>query len=119
MAERDKQAPAVNLDRMSVQELTALRDAAEAKRRERLDEAREAVLAETRSKLAELGLTLDAILPAQASPPVGRKPRKDTGGSVAAKYRGPNGEQWSGRGRMPRWLVALEGEGRRRDEFRV
>ena len=121
MAERDKQTTAINLDRLTVQELTALRDAAEAKRREKLDEAREAVLAETRSKLAELGLTLDALLPTRAptSIPAGRRPRKDAGGSVAAKFRGPNGEQWSGRGRMPRWLSALEAGGRSRDEFRV
>jgi DNA-binding protein H-NS len=44
---------------MTVQELTALRDAAEAKRREKLEGAKNEVLAETREKLAQLGLTLD------------------------------------------------------------
>jgi DNA-binding protein H-NS len=29
----------------------------------------------------------------------------------------PNGEEWSGRGRMPKWLAALEAEGRGREEF--
>jgi len=28
-------------------------------------------------------------------------------GPAAIKYRGPNGETWSGRGRAPNWLVAL------------
>lgn len=32
-----------------------------------------------------------------------RKPSRKSG-PVAAKYRGPNGETWSGRGRQPRWL---------------
>ncbi len=39
---------------------------------------------------------------------------------VAAKYRHPKtGEAWSGRGRTPRWLAALEAQGASRDEFRV
>ncbi len=48
-----------------------------------------------------------------------RKPRDDTGAKRAAKYRGPNGEEWSGRGRMPNWLAALEAEGRNREEFLI
>ncbi len=48
-----------------------------------------------------------------------RKPRDDIGAKRAAKYRGPNGEEWSGRGRMPNWLAALEAEGRGREEFLI
>jgi hypothetical protein len=36
-----------------------------------------------------------------------------------AKYRGPNGEEWTGRGRTPGWLAAFEAEGRSRDEFKA
>ena len=39
--------------------------------------------------------------------------------AVAAKYRGPNGETWSGRGRAPKWLEALEAQGRQRAEFSI
>jgi DNA-binding protein H-NS len=35
------------------------------------------------------------------------------------KYRGPNGETWSGRGLAPRWLSALEKKGKKRDTFLV
>ncbi len=66
-ARESRHRPAVDLDRMTVAELTALRDAAEAKRREKLDDAKNAVLEETRAKLAELGLTLEAVLPAPAN----------------------------------------------------
>ena len=107
---------------MTVAELTALRDAAEAKRREKLDDAKNAVLEETRAKLAELGLTLEAVLPAPANSGQsggGRKRRRDAGQPLAAKYRGPSGETWSGRGRVPRWLQTLEAEGRSREEFRT
>jgi DNA-binding protein H-NS len=109
----------VDLDKMSVAELTALRDAAEAKRLEKLESAKAAVLAETRAKLAELGLTLEGVLP-PAGLGQGRKAPKDSGGDkLPAKYRGPNGEEWSGRGRLPRWLAALEAEGKKRDQFAV
>ena len=38
---------------------------------------------------------------------------------VAAKYRGPNGETWSGRGLTPRWLAALLAQGQTKEEFAV
>ncbi|GMV01817.1 MAG: H-NS histone family protein [Burkholderiaceae bacterium] len=39
---------------------------------------------------------------------------------VAAKFRnGKTGETWSGRGRTPRWLAALEAQGKSRDDYRV
>jgi DNA-binding protein H-NS len=38
---------------------------------------------------------------------------------VPIKFRGPTGETWSGRGRPPGWLVALEGQGSSRAEFKV
>jgi DNA-binding protein H-NS len=48
------------------------------------------------------------------------KPAKSgRGTSVAAKYRGPNGETWSGRGLTPRWLAALEAQGRKKEDFAI
>lgn len=44
---------------------------------------------------------------------------KFAGTSVAAKFRGPNGESWSGRGLMPRWLSALVAQGKTKEEFAV
>ncbi|MFZ4480562.1 MAG: H-NS family nucleoid-associated regulatory protein [Rhodoferax sp.] len=38
---------------------------------------------------------------------------------VAAKYRGPNGETWSGRGLTPRWLTALLAQGKTKEEFAI
>lgn len=48
-----------------------------------------------------------------------RKTVKKTGVKVAAKYRGPTGETWSGRGLMPRWLAALVKQGRKKEDFAV
>lgn len=40
-------------------------------------------------------------------------------GVVAPKYRGPEGQTWSGRGRQPGWLVALLAEGHTLEEFAI
>lgn len=38
---------------------------------------------------------------------------------VVAKFKGPDGETWSGRGRMPRWLAALAAQGQPKEDFAV
>ena len=121
---------AVDLDRMTVQQLTTLIAAAEAKRRDKLDDAKSALWAEMERRAAELGISANDLFstagqqaPAeQATGKNGtraRKTRNDIGVKRAAKYRGSDGEEWSGRGRMHRWLAALEAEGRGREEFLI
>ena len=44
---------------------------------------------------------------------------KKSGGPVAAKFRGPQGETWSGRGLMPRWLSALVAQGQPKENFAI
>lgn len=47
-----------------------------------------------------------------------KSPTKQKRGAPV-KFRGPNGEAWSGRGRAPGWLAALEGQGVSREKFRI
>ena len=47
------------------------------------------------------------------------KAAKKAGAVVAAKFRGPNGETWSGRGLTPKWLTALVAQGRTKEEFAI
>ena len=123
---KDGNTVAVDLDRMSVQQLTALIEAAEAKRRDKLEEAKAALRAEVERRAAELGISAsDLFAQAGQRAPTeqkarGRRPRSDAGAKITAKYRDPEtGETWSGRGRPPRWLAAREAEGRDRKEFAV
>lgn len=39
------------------------------------------------------------------------------GGKVAPRFRGPEGETWSGRGLRPKWLTALLADGHKLEEF--
>jgi DNA-binding protein H-NS len=42
------------------------------------------------------------------------------GRKVAAKYRGPSGETWAGRGQKPGWLVAaMKEQGKKLDDFLI
>ncbi len=71
-----------------------------------------AVVAEIRAKMKEYGITLADLK--------GGAKKTKSRSAVAAKYRNPaTGETWPGRGRVPRWLVAIEAAGRKRDEFEV
>ncbi|MDI1270350.1 MAG: H-NS histone family protein [Polaromonas sp.] len=45
--------------------------------------------------------------------------KKKSTSTLAAKYRGPAGETWSGRGLTPRWLAALMAQGKTKEEFAV
>jgi len=45
--------------------------------------------------------------------------KKKSGIVVAAKYLGPNGETWSGRGLTPRWLSTLIAQGKAKEDFAI
>lgn len=109
------------LDRLSVQELTTLIEAAEAKRREKQEEAKVSMVARWKAEAAAAGLSIETLLAGTSGGETGngRKVRKSQGTKVAPKYRGPNGEEWTGRGKPPKWLTVLEAEGKNRSEFKI
>lgn len=58
--------------------------------------------------------------PAKVAKTVGKKRKSKVAGvPVAAKFKGPNGESWSGRGLSPKWLTALIAQGRSKSDFAV
>jgi len=62
--------------------------------------------------------TKGSKLKAQSPGKRSRSPARKAGAStVAAKYRGPNGETWSGRGLTPKWLTALMAQGQDKETF--
>ena len=105
--------------RLSPQRLRDVRDIAEVRRKEKVEAVKNAVLTETRAKLEELELTLEEVVRPRPVKSSTRRTRRDAGKELPVKYRGPNGEAWSSRGRVPKWLRDLEAQGRNRDEFLV
>jgi DNA-binding protein H-NS len=88
---------------------------------------RSAVLAQLREQMVAYGITAEELsrpapkarpkaTPAKsASPAKGKKPVV----SSPAKYRGPEGQQWTGRGTAPKWLNDLVAGGKTRDDFLI
>ena len=110
----------IDLDNLSTEELTQLIQDAEAKRAEKQEGARTALIEEMTAKAAALGMSLDALIGKQVAPRSNvRKVRGDTGKPIAAKFRSPDGETWSGRGRMPKWLTRATVEGKTKEDFAV
>jgi DNA-binding protein H-NS len=108
------------LDRLSVENLTAIVEAAQDKRREKEDVVKEALLREFRERAASLGLRVNLVpMDAPMSGGSGRKPRRDAGQPLPVRYRGPDGQQWSGRGVSPRWIREHEEKGGNKEDYRV
>lgn len=91
-----------------------------------------ATVAEIREKMAAFGITVkDLQSPAKSAgrkaknvPQVKAKAakaakRSKSANKVDAKFKGPNGEAWTGRGLTPKWLVALVAQGHSKEEFAV
>ena len=102
----------LNLDKMSYAELSDLRSRVESQMAEKQASERQAL----RQKMAEMaeaaGMSLDALL---------GKGRKGQG-SVAPKYRDPKNPEntWTGRGRMPLWMVAAtKGNKAKKEDFLI
>ena len=44
---------------------------------------------------------------------------KAKGKKIAPKYRGPDGDTWTGRGMKPRWLTSAMKEGKKPEDFLI
>jgi DNA-binding protein H-NS len=75
-------------------------------------------VADILAKMEAFGITVEDLERAKGR---GRRPAAAGKSSNPApiKYRGPNGETWTGRGLMPRWLAAKVAEGQSKESFAV
>lgn len=105
------------------------RQASEIKARE-FDKTVQEIIA----KMQAFGITLKDLQPvrrgraaakSKAQAPAGArkkggKPKGTKAGAVVVpKYRGPNGETWTGRGLTPRWLAALVAQGQSKESYLI
>lgn len=75
-----------------------------------------AVIAEIKAKIAQYGISAKDLGFAGAS---AKKSAGDAAAPAAAKFKGPNGELWSGMGRQPLWLKDALAQGRTKDDFAI
>ena len=79
------------------------------------------------AKMQAFGITLKDLQPPRGGARKGKTTlskksseklgKSRPGVSVPAKYCGPDGQTWSGRGLSPRWLASLVAEGRSKEDF--
>ena len=98
-----------SLDKMSYSELATLRTQIDGMMVEKQAAERTALRQKLSDLAKEHGLSLEEVL---------GKGRRKGKGSVAVKYRDPKtpGNTWTGRGRMPRWMVAATKGGKAKKE---
>jgi DNA-binding protein H-NS len=80
---------------------------------------RTAALRSIVKQMKKHALTLDDVRQALGARVATATPSVRTRAKAKVKYRDENGNTWSGRGVSPRWLVAAEAKGRKREEFLV
>jgi DNA-binding protein H-NS len=82
---------------MSVQELSSLIEKVQAKRAEKMDEARRALSAEFRETASQPGLPFESPMPGASGQGNAAKKKGAVEFHLQVKFKGPNGEKWSGR----------------------
>jgi DNA-binding protein H-NS len=98
-----------SLDKMTYSQLAELRNRVDRLMAEKLTVSRTHLRDKMVSMAREHGLSIVDLFGS------GRKSKRK--GSVAPKYRDPNsGNTWTGRGRMPRWMVAATKGGKAKKE---
>ena len=110
------------LETLTVPELSQVLKRAQSLKDAKLDSAKQDFMTRMKAEGEQLGLNLGTLFGGAAPAKRGRKSNSEPKAErppVLAKYRSPTGDEWSGRGRMPKWLQAEEAEGKNRDHFLI
>lgn len=105
-----------NIDGLSLTDLNELLTRVNRAIQGKKDEARQETLHKLKQLAVAEGFSLDELVGKGQG---GRRQRSDKGVKLKAKYVGPNGETYTGRGPTPKWLRTLERKGEKREKFLV
>lgn len=109
----------IGFEKMDVSQLVQAKSALEGVLRRKIAAERQ----ELEKKLGELSSLENGRAPRARRTPKRATPAKKAhplkGTKAVPKYRGPNGETWTGRGLAPRWLADLEGKGKKRASYLI
>ena len=105
-----------NIDGLSLTDLNELLARVNRAIQGKKDEARQETLQKLKQLAVAEGFSLDELVGKGQG---GRRQRSDKGIKLKAKYVGPNGETYTGRGPTPKGLRTLERKGEKREKFLV
>jgi DNA-binding protein H-NS len=115
----------IDLDKIDLATLKKLADSASEKFHKRKQNELKDMVARWLSEAAAVGYSSNDVLAelrggrSAGGAKRGRAPRADKGATAAPKYRGPNGELWSGRGQAPKWMKPLLATGKKKEDFLI
>ena len=70
-------------------------------------------------KVTAAGFSIDEAIEALKPYKPAKKASAAKGVKLPAKYRGPNGEEWSGKGQDPKWLKAFIAAGKKKEDYLI
>ena len=82
------------------------------------DAKKQEKIASIKSEMKIYGISLEDLMDAEDQPKRRRRngSANEKASNLPSLYRGPNGEEWSGRGRTPRWITE---SGMPKEHFRI
>jgi DNA-binding protein H-NS len=112
-----------SLEDLSIAALRKVVECATALITQKTEGEKRSFIEEMRARAKSLGVSITDLFGKSAPKPVKKAPPKKRAAKSAStpiKFKGPNPDDtWTGRGRRPRWLVALEAEGKDRKDYAV
>ena len=112
-----------SLEDLSVAALRKVVESATALIGQKTEGEKRSFIEEVTARAKSLGVSITDLFGKSAAKPIKKTPLKKRAAKRAnppIKFKGPNPEDtWTGRGRRPRWLVALEDEGKDRNDYAV
>ncbi len=112
-----QEAPQFDLAAYSFDVLLSLKKEIDSEVESRKAKEIELLRAKVTESAQALGVSVHDLFGFSAQP--GRRETKHARGKQPAKYRGPKGEEWSGRGPAPRWMKPLLAKGKTKEDFLI
>jgi DNA-binding protein H-NS len=117
-SKHEETAP-LKLATYSFEELLEIKRNVEGEVQSRRTKEVEGLRAKVTDTAQALGVSIEELFGLPSSRQNGRRQTKHAKGKQPAKYRGPNGEEWSGRGPAPRWMKPLLVKGKTKADFLI
>jgi DNA-binding protein H-NS len=116
-SQKTPEAPELDLSAYSFDELLALKKEIDGEVESRKAREIQALRVRVTESAQTLGVSVLELFGLHQQP--AKRETKHPRGKQPARYRGPNGEEWSGRGPAPRWMKPFLAKGKTKADFLI
>jgi DNA-binding protein H-NS len=111
------EVPSLDFSTCSFDELVEIKKEIDSEFESRKAKEIEGLRAKVSESAQALGVSIEDLFGLPSHP--GKRQTKHPRGKQPVKYRGPAGEEWSGRGPSPRWMKPLLVKGKTKEDFLI